>query len=74
VSAPPVCYVPGILPRRAGARSRRAIWFWGEGRHPAALNIVDCCSCALAAQSGEPPLAVGDDFAQTDLELVDLQL
>ena len=45
---------------------------WGKGRHPAALNIVDCCSYALAAQSGEPLLAVGDDFAQTDLELVEL--
>ena len=45
---------------------------WGKGRHPAGLNIVDCCSYALAAQSGEPLLAVGDDFARTDLELAEL--
>ncbi len=40
---------------------------WGKGRHPAALNIVDCCSYALAARTGEPLLAVGDDFARTDV-------
>lgn len=45
---------------------------WGKGRHPAALNIVDCCSYALAAHAGEPLLAVGDDFARTDLRLVGL--
>lgn len=45
---------------------------WGKGRHPAGLNIVDCCSYALAAQSGEPLLAVGDDFARTDLPLIEL--
>jgi ribonuclease VapC len=45
---------------------------WGKGRHPAGLNIVDCCSYALAAQSGEPLLAVGDDFARTDLGLARL--
>jgi ribonuclease VapC len=45
---------------------------WGKGRHPAGLNIVDCCSYALAAQSGEPLLAIGDDFARTDLKLAEL--
>jgi ribonuclease VapC len=45
---------------------------WGKGRHPAGLNIVDCCSYALAAQSGEPLLAIGVDFARTDLKLAEL--
>lgn len=45
---------------------------WGKGRHPAGLNIVDCCSYALAAQSGEPLLAIGDHFARTDLELAEV--
>jgi len=45
---------------------------WGKGRHPAGLNIVDCCSYALAARSGEPLLAIGDDFTQTDIALVPL--
>jgi len=45
---------------------------WGKGRHPAGLNIIDCCSYALAAQSGKPLLAIGDDFARTDLELAEL--
>jgi len=45
---------------------------WGKGRHPAGLNIIDCCSYALASHSGEPLLAVGDDFARTNIELVEL--
>jgi len=47
---------------------------FGKGRHPAGLNIIDCCSYALAIQAGAPLLAVGDDFAKTDLDLVDLSL
>lgn len=47
---------------------------FGKGRHPAGLNIIDCCSYALAAHSRTPLLAVGGDFAKTDLELVDLRL
>ena len=47
---------------------------YGKGRHPAGLNIIDCCSYALATQAGAPLLAVGDDFARTDLDLVDLSL
>jgi len=45
---------------------------WGKGRHPAALNIIDCCSYALATRTAEPLLAVGDDFARTDIDLLDL--
>jgi ribonuclease VapC len=47
---------------------------YGKGRHPAGLNIIDCCSYALATHRGVPLLAVGDDFAKTDLDLVDLGL
>jgi ribonuclease VapC len=47
---------------------------FGKGRHPAGLNIIDCCSYALTIQAGVPLLAVGGDFAKTDLDLVDLRL
>ena len=42
---------------------------YGKGRHPAALNFGDCFAYALAKISGEPLLAKGDDFSQSDLEL-----
>lgn len=45
---------------------------WGKGRHPAALNFGDCLSYAVAKLAGQPLLALGCDFAQTDLELVAL--
>jgi ribonuclease VapC len=45
---------------------------FGKGRHPAALNFGDCCTYAVASIAGEPLLCTGDDFAQTDLSLVDL--
>lgn len=51
----------------------RALEGWrrfGKGRHPAALNLGDCFSYALAAATGHPILCVGDDFAATDLEAV----
>lgn len=41
---------------------------FGKGRHPAGLNFGDCMSYAVARVRGEPLLAVGDDFPQTDLE------
>ena len=40
---------------------------FGRGRHPASLNIGDCCAYALARVSGEPLLCKGDDFAKTDV-------
>ena len=40
---------------------------YGKGRHPAALNIGDCFSYALAKATGEPLLFKGNDFAQTDI-------
>jgi ribonuclease VapC len=45
---------------------------YGKGRHPAGLNFGDCLTYAVATLSGLPLLCVGDDFAQTDLELVPL--
>jgi len=47
---------------------------FGKGRHPAGLNIIDCCSYALATHSERPLLAVGGDFARTDVELADFSL
>jgi len=45
---------------------------FGKGRHPAGLNIGDCCSYALSKFSGEPLLFKGDDFSKTDLKIVKL--
>ena len=47
----------------------RAYARFGKGHHPAALNLGDCFTYATASLAGEPLLCVGDDFAQTDLEL-----
>jgi len=43
---------------------------FGKGRHPAALNLGDCFSYALARTLGEPLLFKGEDFSQTDLASV----
>lgn len=49
----------------------RSAWrSFGKGRHPAGLNIGDCCSYALSKYSGEPLLFKGDDFSQTDIKCV----
>lgn len=45
---------------------------FGKGRHPAGLNFGDCMTYATAKLAGEPLLCLGNDFAQTDLELVPL--
>ena len=45
---------------------------YGKGRHPAGLNLGDCCSYALARASGEPLLCKGNDFARTDIPLVEV--
>lgn len=45
---------------------------YGKGRHPAKLNFGDCLTYAAASVAGEPLLCIGNDFPQTDLELVDL--
>jgi ribonuclease VapC len=47
----------------------RSAWRkYGKGRHPAGLNIGDCCSYALAKGAGEPLLFKGNDFSQTDIK------
>ena len=45
---------------------------FGKGRHAAGLNLGDCFTYATARVAGEPLLCLGDDFAQTDLEVVAL--
>ena len=45
---------------------------FGKGRHPARLNLGDCCAYALAKYSGCPLPAKGDDSPCTAGELVPL--
>ncbi len=54
------------------AEATDAFMRFGRGRHPAALNYGDCMTYAVASLSDQPLLAMGDDFPQTDLELVPL--
>ena len=54
------------------AEATDAFMRFGKGRHPAALNFGDCMSYAVAKLSEQALLATGDDFPQTDLELVPL--
>jgi len=55
------------------AELARIAWrTFGKGRHPAGLNIGDCCSYALTKSSNEPLLFKGDDFSKTDLKIVKL--
>ena len=61
----------GILPfaeqhwREAGSAFLR----FGKGRHAAGLNFGDCMTYATARIAGRPLLCLGNDFAQTDIEL-----
>ena len=47
--------------------ARDAYERYGKGRHPAGLNLGDCCAYALARHTGEPLLFKGDDFPRTDV-------
>ena len=47
--------------------SRTAYQRFGKGFHPAALNLGDCVSYALAKSLDAPLLFKGDDFAKTDV-------
>ena len=58
------------LDREQVHAAHRAWQHFGKGRHPAALNIGDCCSYALAQISGFPLLCKGEDFPKTDLLLL----
>jgi len=40
---------------------------YGKGRNPAALNLSDCFSYALAKTRNIPLLFKGDDFTRTDI-------
>jgi ribonuclease VapC len=52
------------------AELARSAWRkYGKGRHPAGLNFGECFSYALAKSTGEPLLAKGADFADTDIVL-----
>jgi ribonuclease VapC len=61
-----------VVPMDSGqAELARSAWRkYGKGRHPAGLNIGDCCSYALARYTGEPLLFKGEDFAKTDARRV----
>jgi ribonuclease VapC len=56
--------IDDIGPVRAAYRK------FGKGRHPAGLNFGDCFSYALSISTGEPLLFKGDDFSQTDVDVV----
>jgi ribonuclease VapC len=45
---------------------------FGKGNHPARLNFGDCFSYALAHHLDVPLLCIGDDFARTDINLIDV--
>jgi ribonuclease VapC len=65
---------PDALISRAGiavldAERAHAFLRLGRGRHPAALNLGDCASYALAKPRNLPLLCNGDDFPQTDLRI-----
>ena len=47
--------------------AREAFLRYGKCRHPAALNLGDCASYALAKTHRLPLLFKGSDFASTDL-------
>lgn len=42
---------------------------FGKGAHPAGLNFGGCFAYVLARQRNWPLLFVGNDFAQTDVEV-----
>ncbi len=49
--------------------AREAFLRFGKGRHPAALNLGDCSTYALAKARGLPVLFKGEDFSRTDLQV-----
>ena len=57
-----------VQDRELAEAARTAFLNYGRGRHPAALNLGDCASYALAKQRNLPLLFKGDDFARTDLQ------
>ena len=57
--------------REHSLEAREAWRRFGKGRHPAALNMGDCCAYATAVISGEPLLYKGRDFGRTDVGRVE---
>lgn len=52
--------------------ARAAITAWrrfGQGRHPAALNVGDCLAYATAKVADVALLFKGEDFPQTDVRV-----
>lgn len=47
--------------------SAQAFLRFGQGRHPARLNLGDCFSYALAKSLNVPLLYKGEDFGRTDI-------
>ncbi|MXY23718.1 MAG: type II toxin-antitoxin system VapC family toxin [Acidobacteria bacterium] len=47
--------------------ARDAYQRYGEGRHPAGLNLGDCCAYALSRHTGEPLLFKAGAFLLTDV-------
>jgi ribonuclease VapC len=57
------------LTERHARLARDAFAEFGKGSsHPAKLNFGDCFAYALAKDTREPLLFVGDDFRHTDIE------
>jgi len=54
------------------ALSRESWRLFGKGRHPAGLNLGDCCVYALAKSTEQPVLCKGQDFSRTDILIVRL--
>ncbi|MEQ1885266.1 MAG: type II toxin-antitoxin system VapC family toxin [Bryobacteraceae bacterium] len=62
----------GLDPMHAQAAYDAWLRF-GKGRHPASLNLGDCCAYATARIEQQPLLCKGGDFAQTDAAIVDIE-
>jgi ribonuclease VapC len=59
----------GTLPfGEAHMQEAHEAWrLFGKGRHPAGLNLGDCCAYAAAKIEGRPLLFKGGDFEKTDI-------
>jgi ribonuclease VapC len=56
----------------AHARTAHSAWLrFGKGRHPAGLNLGDCCAYAASVLEQQPLLCKGGDFSKTDLATVE---
>ena len=51
--------------------ARHAWQRYGKGRHPAGLNMGDCCAYAASTVLSEPLLFKGGDFSRTDVQRLD---